>query len=359
MKQISFGRCRSVLAATFLSMSIAHPSFASGPPADAVSDGIEQEDALRKAPARHEVVKGDGKSAKAVEVPQPTPRFNALFQLGVGDKYVTPRGMIVRDSGLTLQPLLLVFFNAYRGEGFINDVTLIGGVWNDFGTSGVSKHAPYGSDPKTNWTEIDPIAGIAIGFAKDFKLEMTYTSFVEHILDIPTSHNLETKLSFNDSDYLGAFALHPYVSYWQELSQKTTSAQVPYSVFGPSSDSGKHAQPGSSCYLEFGIKPGYTFKSLGDLKIEAPCRLLLANDRFYGEYYESSPTLGVGLYEVGLKATLPLKFMPKDAGNWKVGVGVRYMNFVDDNLYQLNSFNAPGHPVRDTWQMYGGLSVFF
>jgi hypothetical protein len=35
------------------------------------------------------------------------------------------------------------------------------------------------------------------------------------------------------------------------------------------------------------------------------------------------------------------------------------MYFVDDNLYQLNTFNAPGPNVRDTSQGYCGVSVFF
>jgi len=35
------------------------------------------------------------------------------------------------------------------------------------------------------------------------------------------------------------------------------------------------------------------------------------------------------------------------------------MYFVDDNLYHLNSFNAPGHAIRDTTQVYCGLSMFF
>ncbi len=292
-------------------------------------------------------------------VPESTPLFNVLLKLEIGDKYVTPRGMIVRENGVTVEPLALIFLNAYRGEGFVNSVTLFGGVWNDLGTKQVSVHAPFGSTPKTNWTETDPIAGISIGFAKRFKLEVTYTAFAEYVLDIPTSHHLETKLSFDDSDYLGAFALNPYFLYWQELWQKSTDADVPFAVFGPSSKSGRHPQPGSSFYFELGVTPGYTFKSCGDLRIEAPCRLLLSNNRFYGEYYTSNSTIGVGLYELGLKATLPLKFIPKEIGNWSVYAGGRYVNFTNDNLRELNAFNAPGEAKHDTWQVYGGVSIFF
>ena len=85
--------------------------------------------------------------------------------------------------------------------------------------------------------------------------------------------------------------------------------------------------------------------------------ILLPDSRFYGEYYKKSST--VGLYEVGLKASIPLTFAPKGYGNWSFHAGVKYINFVDDNLYNLNIFNAPGKPTRDTTQIYCGLSAFF
>jgi len=177
----------------------------------------------------------------------------------------------------------------YKEDTFINDFTLVGGVWNDFSSSGVSVHAPFGSSPKTSWVEIDPIAGISVGFARNFKLDETYTAFNMQILDIGTSQHLETKLSFDDSSYLKAFSLHPYFLYWQELTGKATAAPVPYFVDPLGKNPG--APPDSSYYFELGVAPGYTFKDLG-LKLEAPCRLLLPNKDFYGEYYDEASTVG-------------------------------------------------------------------
>ncbi len=290
---------------------------------------------------------------------KPESPVHFLFQFEFASGYTTPRGMIIRDTGLTFQPLFLSFVDLYqdKANGFINSVKAVGGVWNDLGTSGVSVHAPYGSNPKTHWTEIDPIGGISIGFAKRFTLEVTYSAFVENILDIPTSQNLQTKLSFDDSAFLGAFALHPYLLYFQELKNKSTDADVPYEVLGPSPDSGANPHPGESFYFELGIAPSYTFKNAADLKIEFPCRLLLPASRFYGEYYGPSST--VGLFELGLKASAPLTFMPTGYGNWGGYAGFRYQYYNDFNLYNLNTFNAPGEPTRDNWVFYAGLTVFF
>lgn len=297
----------------------------------------------------------DMKETKEVKAEEKGPLFNVLLNVEFADKYVTPRGQIVRDRGLTIQPLALIFLNAYKGEGFLNSFTIVGGGWWDFGTSLVSKRAT--SDyPKTNWSEFDPIYGVSFGFAKRFKLDVTYTAFVERYHDIETSHHLETKLTFDDSDFLKAFALHPYVSYWQELEGKSTAADVGYAVFGPSPNSGSHPQPGSSFYFEIGIDPSYTFTHFGDLKIEAPCHIQLVDDRFYGNYF--GPTSTLALWELGLKASIPLKFI-KGPGHWSVHAGFKYINFEDVNLRDMQVFNDPGKPVRDTWQAYGGISVFF
>ncbi len=280
----------------------------------------------------------------------PPSRVNALLNFEFSDQYLTPRGMIVHNDGLTFQPLVLGLFNVYKGDSFLTDVTLVGGFWNDFSSSGVSEHAPFNSNPKTHWVEIDPIAGISLGLGKQVKLGITYTAFNMEILDIPLSQHLEVKLSLDDSPWLKAFALNPYALFWQELDGKATAARVPFIVY-----KGEPGPP-SSYYFELGIAPSYTLASCG-LKLETPCRVLLPNKDFYGEYYAQSST--VGLYEVGLKGTLPLKFMPPGYGHWGFHAGFRYMNLNDDNVAGMQEFNAPGKATRDVIQFYCGLSAFF
>ncbi|HVY69003.1 MAG TPA: hypothetical protein VHH73_03705, partial [Verrucomicrobiae bacterium] len=116
--------------------------------------------------------------------PPPPSRVNVLVNFEFANEYLTPRGMIVHNQGLTFQNLVLGLVNVYKGDGFLNDVTLVPGVWNDFSSSGVSVHAPFGSKPRTCWVEIDPIAGVSFTFAKHFTLSGTYTAFNMQILDI-------------------------------------------------------------------------------------------------------------------------------------------------------------------------------
>ena len=84
-----------------------------------------------------------------------------LLNFEFSNEYLTPRGMIVQDNGLTFQLLMLGLLNVYHADTFINDFTLVGGMWNDYSTAGVSVNAPFGSNPKTSWVEIDPIAGLS------------------------------------------------------------------------------------------------------------------------------------------------------------------------------------------------------
>ncbi|MGE3312411.1 MAG: hypothetical protein AB7O66_20790 [Limisphaerales bacterium] len=280
-------------------------------------------------------------------------RVNALLNFEFSTHYLTPRGMIVQDTGLVFQPLVLGFFNLYKGEGLFNSATLVGGVWNCFGTERLPSSDSGGAD-NTSWYEIDPIAGLSFGIAKHVTLDVTYTAFNMQIRNIPFSHHLETKVSLDDSSWLGKFALHPYMIFWAELDGKSTAARVPYLV--DPLGKGPLPLPGSSWYFDLGITPGYTFEKWG-LRLEAPLRMLLPDPEFYGEYYEESET--VALYEAGVKANVPLKFMPKGYGNWSFHAGVKYQYFADENLASMQVYNAPAERTQDVVQFYCGLSTFF
>ena len=267
--------------------------------------------------------------------PPPPSRVNALVDLGISSHYLTPRGMDVSRQGIVFQPMVLAFFNVYKGDEFINDATVYGGFWNCFGTSKLPSSDSNGTK-KTGWYETDPIAGVSFGFAKNFKLSVTYTDFSMQIYNIPFSQHLETKLAFDDSDYLKAFALHPYVLYWDELSGKAVADT--------------DTQKKRSFYFDVGVAPSFTFKDFYDIKLEAPCRILMADSNFYGT--AAGPTTFVSLYEFGVKASMPLKFMPQGYGHWSASIGFKRQGFDNPNLRATQG--EAGSTV-----VYGGVSTFF
>lgn len=267
--------------------------------------------------------------------PPPPSRVNALVNLGISSHYLTPRGMDVSRQGIVFQPMVLAFFDLYKSDEFLNDVTFFGGFWNCFGTSKLPSSDSNGTK-KTGWYETDPIAGFSFGFAKNFKLSVTYTDFSMQIYNIPFSQHLETKLSFNDADYLKAFALNPYVLYWDELSGKAVSST--------------DANPKSSFYFDAGVAPSYTFEKCYGLKLEAPCRVLMADSNFYGTGAGGTPF--VSLYEFGVKVSMPLTFMPQGYGHWSANIGFKRMGFDNPNLRATQG--EAGSTV-----VYGGISTFF
>ncbi len=267
-------------------------------------------------------------------------KVHALVNFEVSDEYLTPRGMLVQNKGLTYQQLLLGFVDLYQGGSgeLIDDVTFVPGVWADFTSRPIAIHVK--GKGAADWVETDPIAGLSIKFAKVMKLDVTYTAFDMHILDIGTSQHLETKLSLDDSSYLGSFALNPYISYWKELDGKATAAanfNVP-----------------SSGYTDIGIDPGC---KEGAWKFDAPLRMLLPEKNFYGTHFAKKST--VGLYEIGAKGTVSLDFMPKGYGFWSFHIGIKYMKFVDKNLQHLALGGGFGSPISGNTQVYAGFSTFF
>src|SRR6202011_5421393 len=106
--------------------------------------------------------------------------IHALLQVEVGDHYITPRGLDVVNQGLNIQPLVIIFFTLYKNnEGFLNEVTLAPGVWNDWGTNAVGVK-------KGQWNEIDPFVGLTFKFAKAFQFDAAYTGFRSQTESYPT-----------------------------------------------------------------------------------------------------------------------------------------------------------------------------
>jgi len=271
---------------------------------------------------------GSGKATET-EVIEPAPvkdRIGGLLQLDVSDHYITPRGLTVENQGVIFQPLFLLFFDLYDGEGFINDVSLTLGVWNSIHTE------ESGADPG-HWNEIDPIAGLSFGLQGGFKLDATWTAFESMTDSYDTPNNLEIKLSYADN-LTETFSINPYASYWLELNNKTTFA---------TSD--------SSYYFTVGINPTFSPKGI-PVRFELPTWVMFPNEDFYGE--EST----VGLWSVGLKASTPLTFISPEFGKWFLYGKFTYYRFENDALVNFGSF-ATGKPDKEETQFSAGITILF
>ena len=65
------------------------------------------------------------------------------------------------------------------------------------------------------------------------------------------------------------------------------------------------------------------------------------------------------MFCTGVKASVPLSFIPKEAGFWSLYAGVKYYHLDNQGLADGNSVLTPDGDDDDLVQFYGGLSIFF
>jgi hypothetical protein len=271
--------------------------------------------------------------------PAPFSKVHGLLQLEFSNAYITPRGLLVENQGLVIQPLLLLFWDLYASDkGVIDDVTLTTGIWN-------SVHTHRSGVTPGRWNEFDPFAGLTFKFEKQWQFDIFYTGFISETNTFTTSTNLDAKLTYHDAPCSVGISLNPYVEYFQELTNKAT---IP--LGGTEDDTG--------FYFQLGATPTYTVPGT-KVKLELPTYVSLVSSNFYHRTSGADGGSGVGLFSTELKATVPLS-IPASYGFWSAYAGVQYYHLVNKGLLDGNAIaGASGSADRDLYQVHAGVTVFF
>ena len=241
---------------------------------------------------------GDGKDVKETKDIKETVKESCITgDIGVTfvSEYIS-RGLVLENQGVIAQPYLDLYFKLYEGTGFINKVQLNVGLW-----SSIHSHVqPSGStDTTRNWYEFDYTPGIAITFAKNFTFTASYFEFDSPASSFDTARSLNFNLAYDDTDLLGAFALHPHFTYLRELDAPG------FAGLGPQAN-----------YYEIGLAPSHTF---GIVTLTIPLTVGLGSEGFYG-----SDTYGY--FSAGAQLSVPLSFIPDCYGKWTFSGGYTYYN---------------------------------
>ena len=166
------------------------------------------------------------------------------------------------------------------------------------------------------WYEVQFETGFVLELAKHFTFSVSYVRFESPNHAFIAVNAAEFILSVDDSEWLGAWALHPHVSWFR-----------PFPGGWAPSDEGS--------YFEFGIEPERSFgKGERPVTVSFPIALGLGQKRFYlGEHF--------GFFSAGVALSIPLAFLPSGWGEWNVGVSGTY--------YRLgqNVADASNNGVRD------------
>ncbi|MEZ0254701.1 MAG: hypothetical protein ACAI37_05455 [Chthoniobacter sp.] len=267
---------------------------------------------------------GDGKDVKETKDIKETVKESCITgDIGVTfvSEYIS-RGLVLENQGVIAQPYLDLYFKLYEGTGFINKVQLNVGLW-----SSIHSHVqPDGStDTTRNWYEFDYTPGIAITFAKNFTFTASYFEFDSPSSSFDTARSLNFNLAYDDTDLLGAFALHPHVTYLREITAPG------FAGLGPNGN-----------YYEIGLAPSHTF---GIVTLTIPLTLGLGSEHFYQDDT-------YGYFAAGAQLSVPLSFIPECYGKWTFSGGYTYYNLGA----AVADATATGHHSQHVFQGSIGLT---
>jgi hypothetical protein len=239
--------------------------------------------------------------------------------VAVVSEYIS-RGLVLENQERIAQPYLDLYFKLYEGDGFINKVTFALGLWSSIH----SHEQPPGGTTTDAWYEFDYTAGISVNFAKRFTGTLSYFEFDSPADNFNTARSLNFNLAFDDTDFLGAFALHPHVAVLMELDAP-----------------GAAGLQEDGWYYEVGIAPSHTF---GPVTVTVPVTVGLGNDEFYaGDTY--------GYASAGVTLSTPISFIPSKWGAWTASAGYTYYNLGD----QLQAFSkATQGDGNETQHVFSG-----
>src|ERR1043166_4962284 len=160
--------------------------------------------------------------ALAADLPYkaPPPEPFVLDIHGFGDvtftnDYITPRGLLVTNTGLTTQILNGLVFNLYKGPGLISNASLTVGIWNDLWSEQ--------DNPKVgSWNEFDWFVGLNFTIAKNWNAGVLFIQFLSPPGNFRAESNIEFSLAYNDSNHGWPIALHPYVKLFYAAAGDST-----------------------------------------------------------------------------------------------------------------------------------------
>jgi hypothetical protein len=239
------------------------------------------------------------------------------------------RGLVLNSKGVVAQPYLDLYFKLYEGTGFINKITFNFGLWSD-----LNSHVQNPISTLRNWYEFDYTPGVSFTFAKNFTFTASYFEFDSPGQDFATARSINMNLAYDDTDLLGAFALHPHVAVLSELPAPGEAGLAP-----------------GGWYYEIGLAPSYTFGkgSTYPVTFSVPLTTGLGSANFYKQD-------GFGYFSAGAQLAVPLAFIPACYGTWTFSGGYTYY-YLGNALQEFSAGNeGDGHHSQNVFQGAIGLT---
>lgn len=280
------------------------------------------------------------KEAPAAPVEE-KPNIHGFLNVPFKTAYVTPRGLVVENQGVVIQPVVGLVF-PIGDIGPMKGFTIVTGVWNC-----ITSHQ---DDPNVqDWNEMDFVFSMGTTVANNISLALTYCPFYSPTGAFQTEHNMDLKIGFVDAPLWGksGFSLNPYVDLWWAMSGDSTV------VLG---------SKGATGYVELGIVP--TFKFGADTKypltVTIPTYFSVGPEEYWGDPDEGGgqPDGNFGVFSTAVNVGVPLTFIPARYGYWHADAGISYFYLINDTLRQAGTI-VSGNDDENVFVGAVGVGVNF
>jgi hypothetical protein len=301
-----------------------------------------------------------GSIASAADIPIKAPPAAApafvldvhgFFDVSFKNAYITPRGLLVTNTGLTTQVLGGLALDLYKDKnGFINNVSVYGGVWNDIWSN--QQHPTAGS-----WNEFDWFVGASVKFARDWKFGVEYIEFISPPGNFRIERNVEFTLAYDDSSWNPWIPINPYVKVFYAASGDSTVVT---------------GKAGDTFDVEIGMVPTLDLNKSGwPIVFTVPTWVTVGPEEYWNRGITGCGTLSttpcklgnVGVFSTGLTGKAALTFIPSRLGNWYAKAGFQYYDVINDSLLLAQTFVGTATSFntahRDVWVGFGGVGFSF
>jgi hypothetical protein len=281
--------------------------------------------------------------------PAETLDIHGFVDVSFKNAYITPRGLLVTNTGLTTQILGGLAADLYKDKaGFVNLVSVYAYVWNDLWSK--QNNSKVGS-----WNEFDWAVGATIKFAQNWKFGVEYVEFLSPPGNFSTERNVEFTLAYDDSSWGLPITINPYVKLFYAASGDSTVVT---------------GKAGNTYDVEIGIVPTLGLKKYTGLPItlSAPTWVTVGPSDYWNVGGNVCGTTlcgtdNAGVFSTGLTAKLALDWMPARLGSWYAKAGFQYYHIINDNLLLAQTFvgTAPtfAGAHEDIFVGFGGVGFSF
>jgi hypothetical protein len=238
------------------------------------------------------------------------PNIHGFFEYPFKTAYVTPRGLVVENQGLVMQPVFGFVF-PLDDIGPISKVAFITGLWNSINTN---QHDHFVGP----WNEMDYFVSITGSYGK-FTGTATYSPWFFPAHAATVEETSDFKLSYNDTDTLfRGLSIKPYVDFFYDISGDSPV------ILG---------RGGSTYYFELGVSPSYTYKGIEGwpLTFNTPTYFSVGPKNFWAAH---DGTSNFGTFSTAINVTVPLNMIPIRYGAWHADIGLQYFYLMNHSLVE-------------------------